>query len=359
MNKRPQIRPGGLCLVLLILLCSSLVFAQSDNNKREVFNPDGTIKIDTSLVLVDGIVVSRETRTVVGDLRRDDFIIRENGRPQAITHFSREELPLSIVLLVDVSGSVRPIIDEIRQATFDALSQLKPEDRVGLIIFANKARVITGLTTDRDHIAGRFGEIWNETEEVGSGTFINMGVYEAARYLRQETAARDRRAIILITDDEDFRNHIPSREVVLNELYESGTTLCGIVVGRGKKARRAVTLGATAAITAINPAFGGVLIGMKILRRATSPGSTSHFFSEKTGGVTVGAKTDGVGDAFIEMVQLLRTRYTFGYEPPAHPDDGKLRTIKLEVNSKVQRRKGKMHVFARRGYYLRTVVGSR
>jgi VWFA-related protein len=342
-------------LVFLISLCSSPAFAQSGSDKREVLKPDGTIKIDTSLVLVDGIVVNKQTKTVVGDLRREDFIIRENGRPQAIMHFSREELPLSIMLLVDVSGSVRPIIDEIRKAMFDALSELKPADRVGLMIFANRAKVITELTTEHDHISGRFGEIWNETGEIGSGTFINTGVYEAARYLCQETAASDRRAIILITDDEDFRNHIPPREVVLNELYESGTTLCGIVVGRGKNARRAVTLGATAAITAINPVFGGILIGMNILRRATSPGSTSHFFSEKTGGVTVGAKNDGVGDVFIEMVQLLRTRYTFGYEPPTDPNDGKLRTVKLEVHSEVQRQKGKMHVFARRGYYLKTV----
>jgi VWFA-related protein len=347
-----------LLVLPLILLYCSLAFAQSDSNKREVLKPDGTIKIDTSLVLVDGIVISKKTKTVVGDLSREDFIIRENGKPQAITHFSREELPLSIVLLVDVSGSVRPIIDEIRKATLDALSGLKPTDRVGLMIFANKAKVISGLTTDHDQISGRFGDIWNETGEIGSGTFINTGVYEAARYLRQETAASDRRAIILITDDQDFRNHMPRREVVLNELYESGTTLCGIVVGRGKKARKVVTLGATAAITAVNPALGGVLIGMNILRRATSPGSTSHFFSEKTGGLTVGAKTGGLGDAFIEMVQLLRTRYTFGYEPPSRPNDGKLRTIELDVHSEVQRQKGKMHIFARRGYYLKT-VGSR
>jgi VWFA-related protein len=358
MNKRPQMKSGGFYLVPLILLCSSFIFAQSGSNKREVLEPDGTIKIDTALVLVDGIVVSKKTKTVIGDLRREDFVIRENGKPQAITHFSREELPLSIVLLVDVSGSVRPIIDQIQSASLDALSELKPADRVGLMIFANKAKLIAELTTDHDQVSGKFGEIWNETGEIGSGTFITTGIYEAERYLRRKTAASDRRAIILITDDEDFRNHMPSREVVLNELYESGTTLCGIVVGRGKNTRRAVTLGATAAITAINPALGGVLIGMNILRRATSPGSTSHFFSEKTGGVTVGAKTDGVGDAFIGMVQLLRTRYTFGYEPPAHPDDGKLRTIKLEVHSEVQRQKGRMNVFARRGYYLKP-AGSR
>jgi VWFA-related protein len=353
-----KMKTGGLYIIALLWLFSTPVFAQSGKSARgEVLKPDGAIKIDTSLVLVDGIVVSKKTRAFVGDLSSDDFILRENGKPRTITHFSREELPLSIVMLVDVSGSVRPLIDEIRRATFDALSKLKPSDKVGLMIFANKAKLITELTTDHDQLSERFAEIWSESEGLGTGTFINTGIYEAARYLHRETAASDRRAIILITDDEDFRNHIPAREVVLNELYESGATLCGIVVSRGNKARQAVTLGATAAITAINPAVGGVLIGMKILRKATSPGSTSHFFSERTGGVTVGTRGDGVGDVFVNMVHLLRTRYTFGYEPPDLPDDGKLRTIKLEVQSEVQSRKGKMQVFARHGYFKK--VGSR
>jgi VWFA-related protein len=351
-----KMKTGCLYLIALLSLVSTPAFAQSGNGARgEVLKPNGVLKIDTSLVLVDGIVVSKKTKAIVGDLSSDDFIIRENGKPRTITHFSREELPLSLVMLVDVSGSVRPIIDEIRRATFDALSELKQSDRVGLMIFANKAKLITELTTDRDQLSGRFDEIWNESEEVGNGTFINTGIYEAARYLHRETAASDRRAIILITDDEDFRNHIPAREVVLNELYESGTTLCSIVVSRGNKARQAVTLGATAAITAINPAVGGVLIGMKILRKATSPGGTSHFFSERTGGVTVGTRGEGIGDVFVNMVHLLRTRYTFGYEPPDLPDDGKLRTIKLEVQSEVQSRKGKMQVFARHGYFKKVV----
>ncbi len=339
-------------LVCLVSLWCALAYSQERIIGQEVLKPDGAIKIDTSLVLVDGIVKDKRTNAIVGDLRREDFTIHENGDPQAITHFSREELPLSLVLLVDVSGSVRPIIDEIRRATLEALSGLKPGDRVGLMIFANRAKVVHELTTERDKIANKFDEIWNETEEIGSGTFITRGVYQAALHLRQKTALSDRRAIVLITDDEDFRNNNPTRDVVLKELYESNTTLCGIIVNEGKTARRAVSLGATAAITAVNPVMGGALIGMKILRSAASPGSTSRFFSNNTGGMTIGTKTEGVGPIFIDMVQLLRARYTFGYEPPARPDDGKLRTIKLEVSNEVQKRKGKMQIFARRGYYL-------
>ncbi len=312
-----------------------------------------SVRIDTSLVLVDGIVMSKKTHSPVGDLKKQDFVIYDNGRLQEITHFSREELPLSVILLVDVSGSVQPIIDQVRQATLDALKRLKPEDRVGLMIFANRAKVIADLTTEHGEIETRFDDVWRETQTVGSGTFITLGIYDAARYLREKTSGMERRAIILITDDEDFRYSFPPRDVVLRELYDSGTTLCAILVSNGKLTRKAMSVGATAAITAVNPILGGVIIGMKILRRATDPGSTSRFFSDNTGGVTVGVKNEEVGRVFIEMMGLLRARYTFGYEPPEQPAGGALRTIKLALNNQAQKQKGETLIYSRRGYYLR------
>src|SRR5262245_55137557 len=95
-----KMKTGGWYIIVLLLLFSTLAFAQSGNSARgEVLKPNGAIKIDTSLVLVDGIVVSKKTRAIVGDLGSGDFILSENGKPRTITHFSREELPLSIVML--------------------------------------------------------------------------------------------------------------------------------------------------------------------------------------------------------------------------------------------------------------------
>jgi VWFA-related protein len=339
-------------IAILLLVCFSSALAQDPGSKEEVLKPDGTIKVDTSLVLVDGIVINRKTNAIVHDLKLEDFIILENGKHQEITHFSREELPLSLVLLIDVSGSVRPIIEEIGKAALNALAQLKPTDRVAMMIFANRAKLITELTTDRDQIAQQLNRIWNVTDEVGSGTVIPLGVLEAAHYLRERTVSSERRALVLITDDEDFGTSATPREDVLKELYRDSTTLCGIVVSHRTAGRTAINIGTTAAMTAVNPIWGGLVIGRKVMRKVAAPGSTTRFFSEHTGGLTIGAKNGEVGRVFVDLMQMLRTRYTFGYEPPEKPVDGQMRAIKLAVKDKVQKLKGDLQIFARRGYYL-------
>jgi len=219
-----------------------------------------TVTLESPLVLVDAIVLNKKTNTIVGDLTREDFLIWENGKRQEITHFSREELPLSIVLLVDVSGSVQPIIDEIQRVALDALSKLKPQDRVALMIFANRPKLLVELTSDRGAIAEKLENIWSEATDVGMATFINLGIYEAARYLRKKTDPTERRAIVMITDDIDtswFRGG-PPREVVLRELYEGGVALCGILVGYARTALKVADYGTAAAITVLNPGVGAI-----------------------------------------------------------------------------------------------------
>lgn len=344
----------ALLAVIVILIVEPALAQQSNPEASSAKSSEKdaeSIRIDTSLVLLDGIVLNKRTKAVVGDLKRDDFLIFENNQRQEITHFSREELPLSVVLLLDVSGSVQPIIEEVRSAAMNALGNLKPQDSVATMIFGNRTKLITHLTRDREAIRDGLDGMWSSTPEVGYGTIITHAVYTASRYLKQRTPPTQRRAIILITDDEDFRYSVPPRETVLRELHESGAALCGIIVSHGKAGRTAMSVGTTAAITAVNPIMGGVLIGMKIFRKASSPGSTSRFFTENTGGVLVGAKKEEVGRVFIEMMQLLRTRYTFGYEAPETPDDGRLRQIKLTVNEASRKKKDDLVVFARSGYY--------
>lgn len=280
-------------------------------------------------------------------------MLLEDGKEQEIMHFSREELPLSVMLLVDVSGSVQPIIDEIQRAALNALAQLKPDDKVGLMIFANKPKVIAELTSDRTVVANKLEDIWHETVDVGFATFINLGIYEAARYLRKNTEPTERRAIVMITDDMDtsFFRAGPPRDVVLRELYDGGTSLCGIIVGYKKKAMKAVEIGTTAAITAINPAWGGMLVAMKVFRRLSS--ISAKFYAERTGGLAINVEHDEVATAFVETMQLLRTRYTLGYSPANLTPDGRFREIKLMVSKRVKKDKGDVVVLARRGYVIR------
>src|SRR5262245_11906340 len=132
-------------------------------------------KADAPLVLVDATVLVKKTGAVAGDLKREDFILHENGIRQEIAHFSREELPLSVALLLDVSGSVRPIMGEVRQAGLDALARLKPRDKVALMVFAERPRLIAELTADRTQIMKKMDRIRLGTAGVGTATSINLG----------------------------------------------------------------------------------------------------------------------------------------------------------------------------------------
>jgi len=289
------------------------------------WSQETTVTLESSLVLVDAVVLSKKTNTVVGDLKREDFLLWEDGKKQEITHFSLGELPLSVVLLVDVSGSVQPIIDEIQRAALDALSKLKPQDRVALMIFATRPKLLIELTSDHQAIAEKLENIWSETAEVGGATFINLGIYEAARYLRRKTESNERRAIVMVTDDIDTSWGGPPRDVVLRELYEGGTTLCGILVGYARVAMKAAQYGTVAAVTVWNPIAGALWVVSRVLWRASGIRGSAKFYAERTGGIAVEADPEEVGTAFVGMLELLRARYTLGYVPSSSTSEKRFR----------------------------------
>src|SRR4029079_8594136 len=75
-----------------------------------------TIKTDVDLVTIDALVLQKNTARVVGSLRREDFLLSEDGNKQTITHFSQDALPLSVLLLIDRGGCLDPFGEEVRRA---------------------------------------------------------------------------------------------------------------------------------------------------------------------------------------------------------------------------------------------------
>ena len=72
--------------------------------------PDDVIKINTELVVVDAQVLAKKTGRIIGSLHREDFQLYEDGVKQELTFFSQDKLPLSIVLLFDLTDTVRPVL---------------------------------------------------------------------------------------------------------------------------------------------------------------------------------------------------------------------------------------------------------
>jgi hypothetical protein len=102
-----------------LLVFSLFAFGPSVLTAQEI-DPNDVIRVNTDLVVLDAQVIDRKTRRVFGPLRKDDFVILEENVKQEIAYFGQDQLPLSIVLLLELSGSVRPVIQG-SAATFQRL----------------------------------------------------------------------------------------------------------------------------------------------------------------------------------------------------------------------------------------------
>ena len=191
-------------LAFLVLLCAGpLLWASA----QEV-DPNEVIRVNTDLVVLDAQVIDRKTRKVFGPLRKEDFEILEENVKQEIVYFGQDQMPLSILLLLDVSRSVRPVIEQVGEGANNALRQLKPEDEVAVMAFADYPKLIQTFTKDRTLTAYKITQA--SQAPLGNGTFVYEAMLLAVQEINKGTNPANRRAIILISDnipstsDEDY-----------------------------------------------------------------------------------------------------------------------------------------------------------
>ena len=154
---------------------------------------------DVSLARVDAQVIDSHNRTITG-LRATDFVLREDGKPQPIKNFASEDMPIDILLLLDVSASMRPHVERMADAAHDALRVLTDKDRVAIMVFDTVTRVRMGFRGNRSDINRGLSDVLNQ-ERFNGGTYITYAMMNAADYVRREARPEARRAIIILTDD--------------------------------------------------------------------------------------------------------------------------------------------------------------
>ncbi len=316
-----------LCIAVFSLFAIQ-VFAQTDSQ-----DPQETIRIKTDLVVLDAQVTDKRSRETIRGLKPSDFELLEDGVKQQIEYFSQDKLPLSVVLLVDISPSVRPVIEKIREGALAALQKLKPEDEVALMVFSGWTELVQDFTKDRQLLLEKLGAAM---EKRGSGTRIHEALAKAARQMRYATNPNARRVIIAVTDNDGSMSRTDdalSEEEVRQTVIESGATVCGLIV------RSAINV--ANAILSQHPA-----VQERIKRTTVNP------YAVETGGEMSGAGKDEVNARLGEMFERLRSRYSIGYLP-ANPDfNGKYRRIKLTLTPEARKRLGNdIVITARQGYY--------
>lgn len=308
---------AGAVLLMTLTGYAGRVAAQTTTNQHPAFK----VKVDVHLVLVEAIVRDAHGG-LVGDLHQQDFHVFEDGAEQRVTYFSRDELPLAVALVVDASGSMAPVIRELRQVTYDTMSQLKPTDQVALFDFRARAERLEDLTTNRQRIAFDISRI-----HAAGATVIPDALYEAADYLGDAAPTR-RHAIILVSDNDNTLRGYANEKRVIRRALETETVIYSIRIHGG-----------------LSYHLHHFPVLLPLFQNVSVPD-----IAHETGGEVINAQDpEALHGAIATVISRLKQRYTLGYQSTNTRHDGAFRRISIRVGPLSN--PVSYTVYARQGYY--------
>lgn len=248
---------------------------------------------DTRLVVLH-VTVRNTHGELVTNLDRGAFTVYENGKPQPLSIFRRDDIPVSVGLLIDNSGSMRSIRASVEAAALAFAEASNPLDELFVINFADKPRLDVPLTSDRAALQAGIGRV----DAIG-GTAMRDAVNEAEVYVR-EHGTRDRRALLVITDGNDNASTVSLRQI-------------------GQAAQQGDIV-----IYAIGLFTPGENIGAA--REALDE------LSERSGGTShYPASIEDVNAVVRDVAHQIRNQYTLAYTPLNQALDGSYRAIRVRV----------------------------
>ena len=178
------------------------------------------IKLESTLVNLP-ILVSDRAGRYVPQLTAKDFLLFEDGAQQTIANFGTEEVPFSVVLLLDVSPSVAGSVEDIHEAAIAFVRQLRPQDRIMIVSFDRHIHYLSEFTNDHREL-----EFAIRRANTGSGTSVYDAVYEAVE--RKLRNVEGRKALILFSDGEDTTSSHASYDDAVHLVTESDVLVYGL-----------------------------------------------------------------------------------------------------------------------------------
>jgi len=178
-------------LWLLLMACG---LAVADDESIPVF------RSDVSMGRIDTLVMDRWQRPI-GGLRKEDFLLRQDGKQIPIRNLAYEDLPVDVLLLLDVSGSMGVHVQKVASAAHGALAVLSGQDRVGVMVFDTRTRVRLPFRQNLNEVERKLDDVV-QTERFNGGTNINGALLDAADYVEREGRPQMRHAIVIVTDDQ-------------------------------------------------------------------------------------------------------------------------------------------------------------
>ncbi|MGZ5435330.1 MAG: VWA domain-containing protein [Pyrinomonadaceae bacterium] len=312
--------------------------AMNQNQESATATPPASVadvvKVDIDLVKVDALVLEKKTAKAVGGLKREDFLIYEDGAKQEITHFSKDSLPLSVLILIDRGGCLDPFRDELHRAAREAIDRLKPVDEVALMTFQIQSTLVQRFTTNRIMLENSLHNI--PVHQAVAPHCLNNVLSDAANYMVKASNPAGRRVIIVISAITRMYNCYegPTIRSTTNDVYESGAVVCGIIP---KVSMQRIENGLMTMATRLTKVGGMDYMDV-------------HTLANETGGEVLSDKLENLDTTFQTLIDHLRSRYNMGFVSTNKKRDGTTRKLKLDLATPIQKSRGKLVLKARRSY---------
>jgi VWFA-related protein len=319
-------------LGMVALLMASVVAQQPAQSapSQDDQKPSETLKVNVNVVQLFFNVKDKHG-ALIPNLTKDDFDIAEDGKPQTVKYFTAESnLPLTLGMMIDSSGSQRNVIDMEKEVGGAFLKQiLTDKDEAFVISFDISVDLLQDFTRDTHRLQAALNKAKVNVDYTSGGipgmgggpvpqhnapgTLLYDAVYLSAHdMLSKETG---RKAMILLTDGQDEGSRLKIQEAIEAAQKADAIVYVLLCADRGF--------------------YGGFgYSGESEMRKLT----------EQTGGrvINVGNKFDKLREAFDQIAAELRSQYNIGYTPTNPAQDGSYRKIEIKnkQNYKIQSRAG-------------------
>lgn len=286
----------------LVLGVTPSVAAQQDSG--------AVFRAETRLVVLHASVVDRHGRLIT-DLPRSAFTVYENDVPQQVKIFSREDVPISLGLVIDNSGSMADKRRDVEAAALALVRNSNPQDEVFIVNFNDEAFLDVDFTNDIKKLEEGLTRI-----DSRGGTAMRDAISMSIDHLL-EKGKKDKKVLLVVTDGND-NTSTTTLEKLVQKVQQSEVLVYAI--GLLDKEQRRERKRAQRALNALATASGGLAYYPK--------------------------ETDEVEPICVQVAHEIRNQYVIAYSPQNQELDGSYRRIKVEVKGR-----GNPTVRTRSGYY--------
>ena len=302
-------------LLSSFLIFSFLIIAQS---AQPPSSDETTFRADTRLVVLP-ISVSDKNGKLITDLPQKAFKVFENGVEQPIKLFKREDVPVSLGLIIDNSGSMREKRQKVETASLDLVKASNRQDEVFIVNFNDEAWLDVPFTNDIKAMEEGVTKI-----DSRGGTAMRDAINLSIDYIRKD-AKRQKKVLLVITDGNDNASSI-TLERLVDRARQSEVLVYAIGLLNEEEHREA-----------------------RIAKRALDA------LTHESGGLSFYPKSIAEVDQLaLQVAHEIRNQYTIAYSPIITALDGSFRQIKVTVNGP-----GRPVVRTRTGYYATPETGTK